>query len=647
MKNIERALFNSVHGIGTINEDLFYDYAIKNGDNLVDILFNLLNGDLDSFKGNENLDYTKRYFEYLNSIISINPSINKKIIARRIKKLEEKLNRIQQEKKNKISNMTKAKEELDKVYIFIDEIGDQLEKTQPKSYEFISYLIEEPKNMPFIELAFNKVPSLINSKDKDNISLYRNLVRKTLDNIIDYDEENLHYYTNLISMINSYDCLAISQQERRKCLDDIFQVIDKLSYRKKEAKKNKDKLKWLATLKDMIIETTTKLPNIEEVAQKHNIKVSFEERLLNELNIYTTPISEQNYPDRVVIDDYIITIDKEDAIEIDDALSCKKLENGNYLLGVHIASVLGYFPYYSPIVEEAITRGNSIYLPKRYQQKENEFNRVVPLFPYAFSAQQASLLPNMPRLARSYYYEIDQKGNIINQKFLKTIITNSKKTSYKEINDILEHGDENKKLQEVALNLQQVTELISSFYKPEKLYEEVKENSEDYSDLRVKQTGAEKIVYIAMMLTGNKVADFFANSKEGYPCLYRVHEIDKNTNENIEEMIKTLTKTYGGAQYQKLMRLIDGIYPKGWYDLKGKHSGFGLKHYCHCTSALRRSADIVVEHALETCYDKIPTDQEIRELEEDIKKRAQIINSKVKQIEYFTADFARTYKKIR
>ena len=104
-----------------------------------------------------------------------------------------------------------------------------------------------------------------------------------------------------------------------------------------------------------------------------------------------------------------------------------------------------------------------------------------------------------------------------------------------------------------------------------------------------------------MLLTGTRVANFFAENN--YPCLYRVHEVNEGNIIKLQAMIDSLNRTYG-EQYEKLFGLWNGIYPKGWYDVKGSHYGMGLEHYCHCTSCLRRAADIVVEHALEVCYDK-------------------------------------------
>ena len=213
--------------------------------------------------------------------------------------------------------------------------------------------------------------------------------------------------------------------------------------------------------------------------------------------------------------------------------------------------------------------------------------------------------------------------------------------SYKEVNDILENGTNDEKLAETINNLQEVTKLLDSKTKVSKLYSDIKENTTDPSDLRVKKYGSENIVYQSMLLTGTRVAKYFYD--HNYPCLYRVHEINEENMQKIQELIDNLTKTYGGKIYKPLLNLVQGVYPKGWYDLSGSHYGLGVEHYCHCTSALRRSADIVVEHALEVCHDTTPTSADLETLKNEIEYRAKEINAKEKNIDWFVKEYQKIY----
>ena len=158
-----------------------------------------------------------------------------------------------------------------------------------------------------------------------------------------------------------------------------FIFFEKLTCIKKLAKKNKNKLVWIGRITEQIKGLDDEKKDITEIAGKYNIQVYFDEGVLNCANLVETP-KEGEMLDREILDDYIITIDGPTAVEIDDALSCKKLENGNYLLGVHIASVLGYFQYDSNVIQEALDRNQSIYLPAKYQTKENDYQRTIPMF---------------------------------------------------------------------------------------------------------------------------------------------------------------------------------------------------------------------------------------------------------------------------
>ena len=594
--------------------------------------------------GLENLDAIRELVQSIGIILANYDDINRGVVSRKLRKLDEKIDRLKLENRNKFVDIENAYQELEMLRLELEKLESQTHEKDTKQYDFMNYLTNTVRNITYLEYTFSKMPSLVNVKDKTEVPLIRNMVGKFIDSVKENSEEDILYYNNLISLIMSQKNFNSNEREKQICLNLLYTAIDQLSIGKKQTKKNKRKIKWVNSLINTIKGTRTNDSQIELVAEKYNIQVYFKEDLLREAKLLrNSKIGELS--DREEVDDYVITIDGENAIEIDDALSCHKLPNGHYLLGVHIASILGYFPYESEMVQNAISRNRSIYLPKKYRIAEDDFNRTIPIFPYDFSAKTASLVPGEPKLTRSYYFEIDEMGNIVKEDFKKTITRSNRKTSYREVDKILEEGSPNKDLERVVRNLAEVANILDQKYSGTELYEQVKGSSEDYSDLRVKRIGAEKIVYQAMLLTGNKVAEFFADSDEKYPCLYRVHEVNEENIRKIEAMVDTLTKTYGGDQYQKLYQLLEGIYPKGWYDIAGSHVGLGLDHYCHCTSGLRRGADIVVEHALETCYDENPTIDEIEKLRLEIEGKATLINAKQNPIDWFVKDYRRSYRR--
>ena len=642
MRNIEKSLTSYVKGNGTrINKEVLLSVAHKDANDIINILFNVINKELNTISGSFSLDRVRTLFEDIHYIIETDDSVDRKIVTHRLHKLEDKIERLQSEKKHQFFDKEKALEELEKVKEDVEKTEDHNNESETKQYEFINYLIDTIRNLTYIEYTFKKMPNIVNCKDKEDKSLFEHYLNRYLNSVAEENKEDILYYENLLSLLISQKEFLLEDSEKRRIMNHLNTIVNKMGINKQQRKSNKEQLQKIADLIELIKTKDEKKDSIEQLTKKYNISFEFSRPILETARIYQ-PSSKEN---RYQIEEHIITIDKEDSIEIDDALSCRKLPNGNYLLGVHIASVLGSFPYQSDIVQEALSRTSSIYLPKRYRNVENDFNKVIPIFPYEFAANKGSLIENAPRLARTFFFEIAKDGTIVKEQFLKSIITSNKKTSYREIDKILMHGCDDRRMQETVENLQQVSEILSIRYKPDVLYEQVKENREDFSDLKVKKEGSEKIVYQSMLLTGNRVAEYFGNN--GFPCLYRVLNIKKDDSQKLSSLVDKITQTYGGDQYKKLYQLINGLYPKGMYASSGEHNGLGLKHYCHCTSELRRGSDIVVELGLETCYDKIPSDKELLFLEQEVEKRAAEINSKQNSIEWFLKDYNRTYQKRR
>lgn len=647
MRNIERQLVSFVKGTGSrVTYEVLCGYADKNPNEVIHILFKVINDELNVMTGFGNLDAIRELIQSIGIILVNYDDINRGVVSRKLKKLDEKIDRLKLENRNKFIDIENAYQELEKLRLELEKLELQAQEKDTKQYDFMNYLTNTVRNITYLEYTFSRMPGLVNVRDKAEVPLIRNMISKYIESVKEGKEEDILYYSNLISLIMSQRNFNGSEREKQICLNLLYTANNQLSIGKKQAKKNEKKIKWIDSLINTIKGIRTRDSQIELIAEKYNIQVHFRESLLRDARLMReSKIGELT--DREEVDDYVITIDGENAIEIDDALSCRKLANGHYLLGVHIASILGYFPYESEMVQNAISRNRSIYLPKKYRIVEDDFNRTIPIFPYDFSAKTASLLPEEPKLTRSYYFEIDEDGNVVKEDFKKTITRSNRKTSYHEVDKILEEGCSNRDLEDVVRNLAEVANILDKKYNGTELYEQVKGSSEDYTDLRVKRIGAEKIVYQTMLLTGNKVADFFANSEENYPCLYRVHEVNEENISKIEAMIENLTRTYGGDQYQKLYQLLEGIYPKGWYGIAGSHVGLGLDHYCHCTSGLRRGADIVVEHALETCYDNNPTISEVAKLRLEIEEKAAEINAKQNPIDWFVKDYKRSYRKRR
>ena len=631
--SIEKIIKEAIMNNEELKDDSFDGYDIEYEDIIIAIL-NILNEELPiEYKPTNNLEKLDYLFEELKSCIIKADDLNKKLIKNKINKLSSKIERIIEERKKYMQDVDYEISKLESFLEKIDQISHNIDNKENIKVELLKMLIDG-QQMEHLEFTFKKYPRFVNLKDKNEVSLFRSIVNRYLKSALILDEESILFYSNLITLLKNQQALNVTTKEKKLCLENIQKTLNSLSYNKKQEKKYKKEIYWINNLytliepdlnKDSIIKT--RLEKIDAIANKYDIHTDFEEKYINQVESIERPIIPEKYSDRKLIDDYIVTIDGPDAVEIDDGISCVKLENGNYLLGVHIASILGYFNYSSEIVQEAINRVHTIYLSKD----------VITMFPPLFAADIASLLPGENKLARSYYFEIDKLGNVINKSFEKTIIKSAKKANYHEINKVLENGTINEQLQKTITYLSELVSILEKKYQSTVLYEEIKRNKEDTTELKVNKIGAEKLVYFSMIIVGDEVAKYFAENN--YPCLYRTLEIDSSTTNQLETMVNNVTKTYGGRVYDKLYQLISGIYPKAEYSKSGRHSGLDLDHYCHITSELRRAADIVVEHALEVCYDKTPTEEELIELDNEINRVSNIINNKSKKIDWFTNEY--------
>ena len=168
MKNIEKSLVNFVKGKGPmISEEAFCNHAAKDANETIDILFKVINNELDLVTGLESLERVRELLKCINVLLSTNDKIDRKKLARKINKLDEKIDQIELENKNKFYDVKNAINELEAVREELDGIDEQTIVKDTKQYDLINYLVAEKKDITYIEYTFNKMPSLVNAKDKE------------------------------------------------------------------------------------------------------------------------------------------------------------------------------------------------------------------------------------------------------------------------------------------------------------------------------------------------------------------------------------------------------------------------------------------------------------------------------------------------
>lgn len=315
-----------------------------------------------------------------------------------------------------------------------------------------------------------------------------------------------------------------------------------------------------------------------------------------------------------------VTIDGEDAKDLDDAITLSK-EGNMYHLGVHIADVSQYVTEGSPLDKEALKRGTSIYL----------VDRVIPMIPHKLSNGICSLNQGVDRLALSCMMDINEKGEIVKHKICESVINVTRRMSYTSVHKIVEENDEQERkeyeelipmfelMYELAEILQAKREKRGSidFDFPEaKIILDEKGKPIDVKEYE--RTQANRIIEEFMLAANQTVAEEYFWSE--LPFVYRTHEtpdMEKIQNlalfiENFGYTLKIKEDEIHPKEIQKLMRAIAGKPEEGLIgrlalrsmkqaryttDCEG-HFGLAMKYYCHFTSPIRRYPDLQIHRII-------------------------------------------------
>ena len=316
---------------------------------------------------------------------------------------------------------------------------------------------------------------------------------------------------------------------------------------------------------------------------------------------------------------FTLTIDPADAKDFDDALSLRKLDNGNWEVGVHIADVTYYVKPGSLVEEEARQRSTTVYL----------VDRVVPMLPERLSNHICSLNPSEDKLTYSAVFELNDRSEVIKDWFGRTIINSDKRFSYEEAQEIIdteegEFKDEILVLHRLAQNLRTKRYTNGAFS-----FEKV-EISFDLDDqgkplgIKFRQMGtANQLIEEFMILANIKVAEFVGKTMKGKTFVYRVHDKPdpekisdfsnfitrfgyKLINDDTTSLPKSINKLLNSVTGKKEQNIIETLalraMAKAVYSTDNiGHYGLALKNYTHFTSPIRRYPDMMV-HRLLTSY---------------------------------------------
>ena len=372
--------------------------------------------------------------------------------------------------------------------------------------------------------------------------------------------------------------------------------------------------------------------DIMSIAAKYDIDDVFPENVLKEAELITNEVTPDEISGRVDLrDKTIFTIDGSDTKDIDDALSLEILDNGNYLLGVHIADVSYYVRENSRLDEEAFKRGTSVYLA----------DRVIPMLPHKLSNGICSLNPDVNRLTISCIMEINAKGEVVDYNILESVIRSKKQMTYENVNKILEKNIIPKGYEDYKEVLNKMHDL-SQILRDNKIRRGFIDFEIDESKIVVNDKGEAVDVVLRDRGIGEKIIeDFMIVANETVaatiyfmelPFVYRVHgkpneekvnqfldfikvlgyKIDvKKKNYDSKTMQEILKNLKDKKEFLILSKLMLRSMQKAIYDNNNiGHFGIASKCYTHFTSPIRRYPDTTVHRLLRTYLFKNKIDQD-------------------------------------
>ena len=279
---------------------------------------------------------------------------------------------------------------------------------------------------------------------------------------------------------------------------------------------------------------------IAAIAREFNISYKFPAKVLKEAKGISEKISPSEYKKRLDLrSENVFTIDPEDAKDFDDAVSVKVLNNGNFLVGIHIADVSYYLKEDSLIFKEASKRGTSVYL----------VNNVIPMLPEKLSNDVCSLVPQKDRLTYSVLVELTGRMKIVKYQIKKSIIRSKKRFTYSEAQKILDNKrgefyNELSTLNKIAVSLRKKRMRKGSinFIRPE-----IEFKLDDKGvplNIQIKKLEPTNNLIEELMLLANQIVashPSLNNSRIDFPFIYRIHDLpDKEKLFEFAKFVKTL-----------------------------------------------------------------------------------------------------------
>lgn len=383
-------------------------------------------------------------------------------------------------------------------------------------------------------------------------------------------------------------------------------------------------------------------PGIDVLAviKKYDLPLEFPEKVLRQAEQIPEEISEEELEGRLDLrKEKIVTIDGEDAKDLDDAVSVKRIPGG-YRLGVHIADVSYYVREDTPLDKEARKRGCSVYL----------VDRVIPMLPPKLSNGICSLNPRVPRLTMSVIIDFDENAKVKSYQITPSVIQTCERMTYTAVNKILEENDQEtiKRYDYLVEDFKLMEELAAKLNRKrfergslDFNFEEAKvildENGRPVEIKKEHRGIGERIIEEFMLAANEVIAEHMYWLK--VPFVYRVHEIpDMEKMYALQEFLHNLGYSIKGIKNIKpkaLQQILEAVKGKPeervvstvllrslkrahYSEENLGHFGLASHYYTHFTSPIRRYPDLVIHRILREQMEGGLTEERVEYLNESL-----------------------------
>jgi len=519
--------------------------------------------------------------------------------------------------KNVLKEITHGKFQMHELKTFIEGVVDL-------TTDGSAYIVTDDPAETDIFVAPRKLRNALNG-DRVKVYVYaKTRGQRKEGEVIEILQRNKMEFTGIVKLSERF---AFFIPDDRKMMHDIFIPISELNGAKNGIKAIAEITDWPAGARNPIGRIKHVLgvqgendTEMNAILAEYGFPLSFAKEVEHESEEISDTITQDEISRRRDFRDVLtFTIDPFDAKDFDDALSFKKLENGNYEVGIHIADVSHYIQPDSALDKEALDRATSVYL----------VDRVIPMLPERLSNGLCSLRPKEDKLCFAAVFELDEEAHVVKEWFGKTVIHSDRRFTYEEVQQIIEDKageftDEILMLNALAYKLRERKFKMGAIsFESTEVKFKLDEAGHPVGVYIKERKDAHKLIEDFMLLANRKVAEYVSKMGKGkfkYTFVYRVHDspkpdslasfaqfaarfgyrINTKSDKEIAKSLNFLMEDVEGKKEQNVLtQLAIRSMAKAIYTTKGtSHYGLAFDHYTHFTSPIRRYPDVMVHRLL-------------------------------------------------